>query len=73
MAVVGTNGLVEFSNSALEDALGISRRTIVGSALADTFTEPSLLLTALHGVRELWSADHDFSRFSGLRIRNPLV
>ena len=26
-----------------------------------------------HGVRELWSADHDFSRFSGLRIRNPLV
>ena len=52
MAVVGTNGLVEFSNSALEDALGISRRTIVGSALADTFTEPSLLLTALHGVRD---------------------
>jgi two-component system nitrogen regulation sensor histidine kinase GlnL len=52
VAVVGTNGLVEFSNSALEDALGISRRTIVGSALADTFTEPSLLLTALHGVRD---------------------
>ena len=26
-----------------------------------------------HGVRELWSADRDFSRFSGLRIRNPLV
>lgn len=26
-----------------------------------------------HGVRELWSADRDFSRFSGLRVRNPLV
>jgi toxin-antitoxin system PIN domain toxin len=25
-----------------------------------------------HGVRELWSADRDFSRFPGLRIRNPL-
>lgn len=26
-----------------------------------------------HGVRELWSADRDFSRFPGLRTRNPLV
>ena len=26
-----------------------------------------------HGVRELWSADRDFSRFSGLAITNPLV
>ena len=26
-----------------------------------------------HGVRELWSADRDFSRFPGLRVRNPLV
>ena len=26
-----------------------------------------------HGVRELWSADRDFSRFSGVRARNPLV
>ena len=26
-----------------------------------------------HGVRELWSADRDFSRFPGLTIRNPLV
>jgi toxin-antitoxin system PIN domain toxin len=25
-----------------------------------------------HGVRELWSADRDFSRFPGLRTRNPL-
>lgn len=26
-----------------------------------------------HGVRELWSADRDFSRFAGLRVRNPLI
>ncbi|MGB2712044.1 MAG: TA system VapC family ribonuclease toxin [Conexibacter sp.] len=26
-----------------------------------------------HGVRELWTADRDFSRFPALRTRNPLV
>lgn len=26
-----------------------------------------------HGVQELWSSDRDFSRFSGLMVRNPLV
>jgi toxin-antitoxin system PIN domain toxin len=26
-----------------------------------------------HGVRELWSADRDFSRFRELTIKNPLV
>lgn len=26
-----------------------------------------------HGVRELWSADRDFSRISGIRVRNPLT
>ena len=26
-----------------------------------------------HGVRELWSADRDFSRFPALRLRNPLI
>jgi hypothetical protein len=26
-----------------------------------------------HGVRELWSADRDFSRFAGLAVVNPLV
>ena len=26
-----------------------------------------------HGVRELWSADRDFSRFTELKIVNPLV
>jgi len=26
-----------------------------------------------HGITELWSADRDFSRFSALKVRNPLV
>jgi toxin-antitoxin system PIN domain toxin len=26
-----------------------------------------------HGVRELWSADRDFSRFASLTVLNPLV
>jgi hypothetical protein len=30
-------------------------------------------LCRLHGVRELWTADRDFSRFSGLPLRNPLI
>jgi uncharacterized protein len=30
-------------------------------------------LCVQHGVEELWSADRDFSRFTGLRIVNPLL
>lgn len=30
-------------------------------------------LCILHGVRELWTADRDFSRFGDLTVRNPLV
>ena len=26
-----------------------------------------------HGVKELWTADRDFTRFKGLKVRNPLV
>ncbi|MCI0539156.1 MAG: PIN domain-containing protein [Verrucomicrobiales bacterium] len=26
-----------------------------------------------HGVRELWTADRDFTRFPSIRIQNPLV
>jgi toxin-antitoxin system PIN domain toxin len=28
-------------------------------------------LAVEHGVRELWTADRDFARFAGLKIRNP--
>jgi toxin-antitoxin system PIN domain toxin len=26
-----------------------------------------------HGVREIWTADRDYSRFRGIRTRNPLI
>ena len=50
VAVVRTNGVVVFANAALEDALGISRRTIEGSHLPDCFTEPHILQNALEGA-----------------------
>ncbi len=51
VAVVRADGTVLFANSALEDALGTSRRIIEESQLADCFTEPQLLVNALHGAR----------------------
>ena len=41
------SGRVVFANSALEDALGISRRSIEGSDFPQSFTEPELLQSAL--------------------------
>jgi two-component system nitrogen regulation sensor histidine kinase GlnL len=52
VTVVDRDGLVLFSNAALEDVLGISRRSIVGSVFADAFTEPSQLQNALEGASE---------------------
>jgi two-component system nitrogen regulation sensor histidine kinase GlnL len=50
VAVVAPDASVRFSNAALEDALGISRRTIVGSNMAELFTEPAKLHSALDGA-----------------------
>ena len=50
VAVVDSNGIVRFANAALEDALGTSRRTIEGSALAQCFSEPHILQNALEGA-----------------------
>jgi two-component system nitrogen regulation sensor histidine kinase GlnL len=52
VAVVQPNASVLFCNSALEDALGVSRRTLVGSCFADAFTEPTQLQNALEGATE---------------------
>ena len=45
------DGVVAFANAALEDALGISRRSIEGADLADYFTEPQVWAQALSGLR----------------------
>jgi len=52
VAVVDRHGVVLFSNAALEDVLGISRRSIEGSSLQQAFTEPSQLQNALEGALE---------------------
>ncbi|HEY8047746.1 MAG TPA: nitrogen regulation protein NR(II) [Ramlibacter sp.] len=50
VAVVAANGSVLFANSALEDALGISRRAIEGSDLTQCFADPLALRNALAGA-----------------------
>jgi len=50
VAVVRSDGTVLFVNAAMEDALGMSRRIIVGSHFPDSFTQPEHLRTILKGV-----------------------
>ena len=50
MAVVKSDGTVILANSALEDALGTSRRMIEGAHFPAYFTEPHLLGNALQGA-----------------------
>jgi two-component system, NtrC family, nitrogen regulation sensor histidine kinase GlnL len=53
VAVLRTDdGSVLFANAALEDAMGISRRTLRGSDFADAFAAPGQLRQALEGVRD---------------------
>ena len=49
-AVVDGQGAVLFANAALEDAIGLSRRSIAGVPLTDWFLEPELLQNALAGA-----------------------
>ncbi|MBS4036851.1 MAG: PAS domain-containing protein [Hydrogenophaga sp.] len=51
VAVVDPQGHVLFANAALEDALGMSRRSITGARMQDCFTDPALLDNALIGAR----------------------
>ena len=52
VAVLDTDAAVLFSNSALEDVLGTSRRMIDGSYFPEVFTEPSQLHIALDGLQK---------------------
>ena len=52
VSVVDAQGRVVFSNAVFEDAVGMSRRAIVGSLMADYFLESQALLAALRGVRD---------------------
>jgi len=50
VAVVSDDGTVCFANAAMEDALGISRRTLIGSQFPDRFVDPAQMRGALEGI-----------------------
>lgn len=52
MAVVSADGTLLFVNAALEDALGVSRRSLAGAGLQDWFMEPQQLVHALQGAQD---------------------
>jgi predicted nucleic acid-binding protein len=54
------------------DKLGalLASGNVVGGRIHDARVAA---LCLYHGVRELWSADRDFSMFPQLKIHNPLV
>ena len=62
VTVLHSDGAVQFVNAALENTLGLSRRTLVGADFALFFTDPTLLRTALQGAR---SQDFAALRFEG--------
>jgi len=51
VAVMQGQGRVRFVNSALEDALGLSRRTLHDTHLSDYFVDPQPLILALSGAQ----------------------
>jgi two-component system nitrogen regulation sensor histidine kinase GlnL len=67
VAVVAADGSVLFANSALEDALGISRRAIEGSNFPTCFTDPAAMRNALAGA-----SSNEFAalRYDGWLLRN---
>lgn len=56
VAVLRADGSVLFANAALEQHLGMSRRTLEGADFTQFFTDPALLQTALAGA-----SDNDFA------------
>jgi hypothetical protein len=55
--------------------LGFLRKVITRGRVAGPKAHDARIaaLCLAHGVRELWSADRDFSRFPDLKVVNPLI
>ena len=68
VAVVRSDGVVLFANSALEDAMGQSRRNIEGSQFADSFLAPQAMSNALTSAH-----DNEFAalRYDAMLLRQP--
>jgi uncharacterized protein len=58
-----------------DDHFAALRETALGARVAGARVHDARVaaLCVAHGVRELWTADRDFSLFAGLRTRNPLA
>jgi two-component system, NtrC family, nitrogen regulation sensor histidine kinase GlnL len=69
VAVVSPQGLCSFANSALEEALGLSRRHVLGACMFDWFVEDELLRETVAAV-----ASNQFatSRLEGHLRRAPV-
>ena len=50
VAVVSIEGRVMYANAALEDVMGVSRRNIEGTQLAQSFANPEAFIKALQGA-----------------------
>jgi predicted nucleic acid-binding protein len=62
--------LAEGESYWLELKTSVAKAKVNGAQVHDARVAA---LCRTHGVRELWTADRDFSRFPNLRTRNPLV
>jgi toxin-antitoxin system PIN domain toxin len=61
--------------SEAEEHWPVLRRFVGGAQIAGPKVHDARIAAVCkeHGVRELWSADRDFTRFPELRVVNPLV
>lgn len=54
---------------------GMMRRTITAGRATGNLVHDAHIAALLmeHGVEELWTADRDFARFSGIRVKYPFT
>jgi len=72
VAVVRTDGVVVFANAALEDVMGVSRRTIEGASLSSYFNEPQSLDNALQGAQSQAFATLRYDALLRRPLQDPL-
>jgi two-component system nitrogen regulation sensor histidine kinase GlnL len=67
VALVRTDGVCQFVNSAFETVLGLSRRSMLRGSLFDWFAEPDVIRDTVNAVAR---NDFSISRFEG-QLRRP--
>ena len=69
-------GLLVYSHRTreAESCCGDESAPVTGNVIGGRIHDARIAaLCVYHGVRELWTADRDFSMFPQLKTRNPLV